>query len=59
MEELTLTRQKVKKDGKTYLDLCLSWNYNGKDYIVRIDPRFAKDFALLFAIAEPLPTISK
>lgn len=58
-EDLKLTRQKVQKEGKTYLDLCLSWTYNGKEYNVRVDPRFARDFALLFAIADPLPTISK
>ena len=58
-EELKLTRQKVQKDGRTYLDLCLNWTYNGKSYSVRIDPRFARDITLLFAIADPLPTISK
>lgn len=51
MEELTLTSKKVEKDGKTYTDIYLNWNYEGKDYAVRVKPVFLKDFALLYAIA--------
>lgn len=55
-----LYRQKVLKDGKTYMDLYLIWSHNDKAYKVRIEPRFLNDKVLLISHAkdmEPLEVV--
>lgn len=52
---MKLYKNKVRKDDKLYTDLNLSWDYNGKTYLVRVRPVFASDFALLLGASEPLP----
>lgn len=58
ISHMELYKNKVVKDGKTYTDLNVSWSHEGKTYIVRVRPVFARDFALLLSHAEPLPELA-
>lgn len=53
---MELYKNKVVKDGKTFTDLNVSWSHDGKNYLVRVRPVFARDLPLLLSHAEPLPT---
>lgn len=52
---MKLFKSRVVKEGKQYTDLNLSWEYQGKVYLVRVKPCFKQDFELLLATSEPLP----
>lgn len=54
MNDLKLHKDKVVKDDRVYTDLYLSWSHNNKVYLVRIEPRFPKDWKLLLANAKEL-----
>lgn len=49
-----LYKQKVYKDNKVYIDLYLIWTHEGKNYKVRVEPRFLHDKVLLLSEAKEL-----
>lgn len=51
---MKLYKRVVHKDNKQYIDLLLEWDFNGKKYLVRIDPTFRGNFKHLVANAETL-----
>lgn len=51
---MKLYKRTVDKDNKQYIDLFLEWDFNGKKYLVRINPTFKDNFKLLLANAETL-----
>ena len=48
---MELTKEKVNRDGREYVDLFLSWEYEGKNYKVRVRPVFSRDYDKLIATA--------
>lgn len=46
---------RLNDKGKPFDDLFLGWVYDGKTYVVKVQPRFACDYSLLFSVAEELP----
>lgn len=44
---MTLIRQEVERNNKTYVDFFLCWKYNGKVYKLRVRPVFDCDFKYL------------
>jgi len=54
---MRIVKQKSKRKGYERLwDYYLVWVYNDKVYTLRVNPTFATDKKLLFAIAETAPT---
>lgn len=51
---MELTKTKVLKDGKEYVDLYLKWTYDEKEYLVRVRPVFACDYDKLMASAKDM-----
>lgn len=54
-----LYKQKVYKDNKVYIDLYLIWHHEGKNYKVRIEPRFNNDKVLLLSQAKELEPVGE
>lgn len=52
MDDLRLNYKKTHKEDKTFIDLCLSWTFEGKTYNVPIKPRFKSGYTLLVAAAK-------
>lgn len=50
----TSTRQST--NGHFFSDLFVVWEHNGKPYSVRVEPSFKKDYKLLRAQAENIPS---
>lgn len=49
---MRLLKRVVVKQEKHYTDLLLEWHFNGRKYLVRIDPTFRNNFKHLVAKAE-------
>lgn len=55
MKDLQLVKRHSKREGyEQYIDLLLVYEYNGKQYEVRIYPSFKNDYAKLYASAKDL-----
>lgn len=55
MTKPKLIKQRVKREGKEYIDLYALWSYEGKTYAVRVRPVFGRDNDKLMSIAELIP----
>lgn len=47
-----LVKTKVNKDGKDYTDFYLKWEFEGKEYKVRVKPVFAHEYKVMFSSAK-------
>lgn len=43
------------KDNRPFMDLYLTWTYEGKNYVVRVRPQFYCDYDKLCAVASTVP----
>lgn len=48
---MELVKTKVVRNDTEYTDLFLSWEYEGKTYLVRVRPVFSRDYDKLIATA--------
>lgn len=53
------TSERVNEKGSHWVDLYLTWEYNGKTFCVRIKPQFLKDYGFLLAHAQTLDEPTK
>jgi len=49
---MELTKVLVKRNGCDYVDLFLSWEYEGKTFRVRVRPVFSNDYRMVVAAAK-------
>lgn len=49
---MKLIKKQVEREGNTYTDFYLAWQYNNKLYAVRVRPVFGRDNDKLHSVAQ-------